>query len=163
MDQLQCLKPAIFVAMLLFPACVSSAAANAQTEAPPSIHCMPGRFIVFLARNASRLDANAKQTLDSVAQIATSGSCWNDARALLWITGHRDAGEDNAISLARAEAVRNYLAGKGLPVARIRVLDAADTRPRRSGKSGTAEPENSRIELMFQYVTEVPARDTRRR
>lgn len=163
MDQFGRRIRAILSAMLLFPACGLAAPANAQAEAPASIHCTPGPFIAFIARNAADLDANAKKTLDVVAQIATGDICWNDARTLLRVAGHRDAGEDSAVSLARAEATRNYLVGKGLPTARIKIMDMGEARLRRPAKKGTIERENSRVELIFQYVTEAPARDTRPR
>jgi outer membrane protein OmpA-like peptidoglycan-associated protein len=152
--------------LVLLPAILASAylaivPVCAQEAAPPSIHCTPGPFIAFAARNASAIDKNAKQVLDNIVEFATTGSCWTGEGVILSVVGHRDRDEDAAISLARAVATRDYLVAKGLSKARIEITDAGDTRPRRVRNTDIPERENSRVEILFQYFRATPARDTR--
>jgi len=68
------------------------------------------------------------------------------------IVGHTDrkAGDDfnDALSLRRAAAVRDWLASKGVPVAATVVVGRGERDPVVATDDGVAEPRNRRVELI---------------
>lgn len=62
----------------------------------------------------------------------------------LEISGHTAKGEQPAVSLRRAEAVRDYLVAQGVAAERLQVRGAADEEP----LGDLRKPENRRVEFM---------------
>lgn len=126
---------------------------EASNNGCPVVKVAPKR-LQFAPRKVSFASANALVTaasypmLDEVANILKEYPDYN-----LRISGHTDAVEKNATTLAesRAEAIKSYLLGKGVEESRIISSGYGNTRPISTSKSATARSQNRRVELIF-YV-----------
>ena len=143
---------------ILLVGCVPSH--RVAVEPAPDVDCAPGPFIAFFDRNSAALDSGSTEILANVGKIATE-PCWDTAAVT--ISGFKETDEDGGVSRARAVAVRDYLAVRGVGARRIRIEDFGSNRPRMAEVSGEPNRQNRRIEIVFTYLTADPAADTRRR
>lgn len=108
----------------------STGAASVKPDTlPGEIAANPGATLATIgfAEGGAGLNAEAKATLDRLAANLTT------KKGPLTLRGHSDSeGDDTAnriMSRKRAEAVRDYLAEKGVDRARMTVIALGETRP----------------------------------
>lgn len=118
----------------------------------PATACTTPIPIVFFEAGSAALDEAGGRTLDRMVLEPS----WREAGAGLRYTifGHGDrAGSDDynlALSLRRAEAVRDYLLNRGLSFGAIeRIEGLGETRPLLDTADGVAEPQNRRAEVLW--------------
>jgi outer membrane protein OmpA-like peptidoglycan-associated protein len=106
-------------------------------------------FMVFFDWDRSDLSAQAQQTLQ---QVAAAYKQRGSARVVA--TGHADkSGPDNynmALSLRRANTVKNALVRDGVPAAAISVVGKGESQPLVQTADGVREPQNRRVEIVIQ-------------
>ena len=114
----------------------------------PPAAVTPGPFLVFFDWDKSLITAEAAQILDRAAeQFAATG------QANVALAGHADtsgAADYNVrLSQRRADAVKAYLAGKGVPEAAMVTEAFGETRLLVETADGVREPQNRRVEITF--------------
>lgn len=150
----------IFAAAALLAACESApestgAKAGAGTAAPPAVtkpSIVPGSEQDFIANVGDRvffdldkyaLRADAKATLDKQAAWLKKYPTYS-----LTIEGHADERGTREYNLAlgerRANSVKEYLAGAGLPAARVKTISYGKERPVALGSNEAAWSQNRR-------------------
>jgi outer membrane protein OmpA-like peptidoglycan-associated protein len=106
-------------------------------------------FMVFFDWDRSDLSQQAMQTLQ---QVASAYKQRGSARVVA--TGHADrSGPDDynmALSLRRANAVKNALVSNGVPATAISVVGKGETQPLVPTADGVREPQNRRVEIVLQ-------------
>jgi OmpA-OmpF porin, OOP family len=119
--------------------------------APPPAPVAPQApsFMVFFDWDRSELSAQAMNTIHQVSQsYKTKGS------ARVTATGHTDkSGPDDynmALSLRRANAVKDALVRDGVPATAISVIGRGETQPLVQTADGVREPQNRRVEIVLQ-------------
>ena len=105
------------------------------------------RVIVFFAWDRPIIDGDAAARLDAmVAAVQRSPGVRID------LSGHADRSGPEAPNLRsarkRAEAVRAYLASRGVPGAAMRVMSYGEARPLIATADGVREPQNRRVEVV---------------
>jgi len=108
----------------------------------------PGPFLVFFDWDKSAITAEAAAILDRAAeQYAATG------QTRIALAGHADkSGADAynvALSQRRADAVKAYLAGKGVGADAIATEAFGEGRPLVDTADGVREPQNRRVEISF--------------
>ena len=106
-------------------------------------------FLVFFDWDRSDLSAQAQATIGQAAQaFKTKGN------ARITATGHTDrSGPDSynmALSLRRANAVKDALVRDGVPATSISVIGKGETQPLVQTADGVREPQNRRVEIVIQ-------------
>ena len=100
---------------------------------------------VFFPSGQAELGPDARRLLDGVA------ATYKGTTQRLEITGHTDtrgsAAVNASLSRARAEAVRGYLAARGIPARQLVVRYAGASRPMARGASSEDNAQNRRVEL----------------
>ena len=127
--------PVAVVAPVALPPCAPSAVT-------------PGPFLVFFDWDKSLVTAEAAAILDRAAeQFAATG------QANVALAGHADtsgtAEYNMRLSQRRADAVKGYLAGKGVPEAAMVTEAFGETRLLVETADGVREPQNRRVEITF--------------
>jgi outer membrane protein OmpA-like peptidoglycan-associated protein len=106
-------------------------------------------FIVFFDWDRSNLSA---QALNTIKQAAASYKTKGSARVTA--TGHTDkSGPDSynmALSLRRANTVKDALVREGVPATAISVIGKGETQPLVQTADGVREPQNRRVEIVIQ-------------
>ena len=123
------------------PAAAVAAPAPAAPAAPS--------FMVFFDWDRSNLSAQALNTIKQAAgQYKTKGS------ARVTATGHTDkSGPESynmALSLRRANTVKDALVREGVPATAISVIGKGETQPLVQTADGVREPQNRRVEIVIQ-------------
>ena len=131
-------------------------AAPAMPEAPapaplppcPPAAVTPGPFLVFFDWDKSMITNEAAAILDRAAeQYAATG------QTSVQLAGHADkSGQDGynvALSQRRADAVKAYLATKGVPDGSTSTEAFGESRPLVDTADGVREPQNRRVEITF--------------
>lgn len=119
------------------------------TETCPAPVVVPaGPFIVFFDWDQSDITPEAAAILDNAAAAyAQTGS------AQVMLAGHADrsgsASYNVGLSQRRADAVRAYLAGRGVPDGSISTSAFGEERPLVQTEDGVREPQNRRVEITF--------------
>ena len=126
---------------------------GAPTAAPPPPP-MPApvaapSYMVFFDWDRADLSAQALSTIQQAAgAFKTKGS------ARITATGHADkSGPENynmALSLRRANAVKDALVRDGVPAASIAVVGRGESQPLVPTADGVREPQNRRVEIVIQ-------------
>ncbi len=113
-----------------------------KKEAPKRLQ-FATRRVMFEPANAL-VKSVSYPMLDEVANILNEYPDYN-----LRIGGHADGLEKNSliVSQSRADAVKSYLLGKGVPESRITLTGFGKTRPSGSNATATARAQNRRVEL----------------
>jgi outer membrane protein OmpA-like peptidoglycan-associated protein/opacity protein-like surface antigen len=109
---------------------------------------IPGPFIVFFDWDRADITPQAASILDNAAeQYRQTGN------AQVVLAGHADrSGSDQynvGLSQRRAENVRQYLAGRGIPEGVMRTEAFGESRPLVETADGVREPQNRRVEITF--------------
>ena len=121
-------------------------------SAPPPVTQAPVQttsFMVFFDWDRSNLSAQALNTIKQAAgAYKTKGS------ARITATGHTDkSGPENynmALSLRRANAVKDALVRNGVPAGAIQVVGKGESQPLVPTADGVREPQNRRVEIVLQ-------------
>jgi len=119
--------------------------------APPPAPAAPvaPSYMVFFDWDRSDLSAQALQTIHQV-----SSAYKQKGSARVTATGHTDrSGPDDynmALSLRRANAVKNALVRDGVPASAIAVVGRGETQPLVPTADGVREPQNRRVEIVMQ-------------
>jgi len=123
------------------------AAAVAPPPAPPPV-AAPS-YMVFFDWDRSNLSA---QALNTIKQAANAFKTKGNAR--ITATGHADrSGPENynmALSLRRANAVKDALVREGVPATAIAVIGRGESQPLVPTADGVREPQNRRVEIVIQ-------------
>ena len=114
----------------------------------PPAAVTPGPFLVFFDWDKSLITAEAAAILDRAAeQYAATG------QTSVALAGHADkSGKDDynvKLSQRRADAVKAYLATKGVPDSSIVTEAFGESRPLVDTADGVREPQNRRVEITF--------------
>ena len=129
---------------VLLGSLVCAAPLDAQDPAPSA-----GRpAMVFFGWGGPEIDRDAAAILDEIAaNFATAPG------ATLIIDGHSDrsgpARPNRRTSLQRADAVRAYLARRGVPASAMTTAGHGEDRPIVATEDGVREPQNRRVEIQF--------------
>jgi OmpA-OmpF porin, OOP family len=120
----------------------------AAAPPPPAAPQAPS-FMVFFDWDRSNLSA---QALNTIRQAA--GSYKTKGSARITATGHTDkSGPDDynmALSLRRANTVKDALVREGVPATAISVIGRGETQPLVQTADGVREPQNRRVEIVIQ-------------
>jgi OOP family OmpA-OmpF porin len=116
---------------------------------PMAAPAAPPSFMVFFDWDRSNL---SQQALNTIQQAADQFKATGKAR--ITATGHADrSGPDDynmALSLRRANAVKDALVRDGVPPTVISVLGKGETQPLVQTADGVREPQNRRVEIVLQ-------------
>jgi len=120
-----------------------------EAAPPPPPPVASTSFMVFFDWDRSNLSAQALNTIKQAANAyKTKGS------ARLTATGHTDKsgpeGYNMALSLRRANAVKDALVREGVPATAITVVGRGETQPLVPTADGVREPQNRRVEIVLQ-------------
>ena len=133
-------------------AAASIVAACSSEPPPPPPQPAPAQatsFMVFFDWDRSNLSQQAQST---IAQAANTFKQTGAAR--LTATGHADrSGPENynmALSLRRANAVKDDLVRNGVPAGAISVVGRGESQPLVPTADGVREPQNRRVEIVIQ-------------
>lgn len=110
--------------------------------------CNSGPYIVFFDWDRDDITNEAANTLNSaVSQYANCGN------SQVMLAGHADrsgsATYNVGLSQRRANAVRDFLTGRGIPGGVITTQAFGETRPRVETADGVREPQNRRVEITY--------------
>ena len=124
---------------------------TAAVAAPPPAPVAPQApsFMVFFDWDRSNL---SPQALTTIQQAADSYKTKGSAR--ITATGHTDkSGPDDynmALSLRRANTVKDALVREGVPATAISVVGRGESQPLVQTADGVREPQNRRVEIVVQ-------------
>jgi hypothetical protein len=127
---------------------VAACSEPAPPPAPPPPPVQATSFMVFFDWDRSDLSAQAQSTIQQAANaFKTTG------QARVTATGHTDkSGPDNynmALSLRRANTVKDSLVRNGVPAAAISVVGKGESQPLVQTADGVREPQNRRVEIVI--------------
>jgi hypothetical protein len=137
---------------LLIAFAAASMVAACSSEPPPPPQPQPQQvqassFMVFFDWDRSNLSA---QAVNTIGQAAAAFKQTGAARIVA--TGHADrSGPDNynmALSLRRANAVKDQLVRNGVPAGAIQVIGKGESQPLVATADGVREPQNRRVEIV---------------
>jgi outer membrane protein OmpA-like peptidoglycan-associated protein/opacity protein-like surface antigen len=115
---------------------------------PPAPMVAVGPFIVFFDWDRSDITPQAAAILDNAA-----AAYQQTGQAQVVLAGHADrsgsADYNVGLSQRRADAVRSYLAGRGVPSGAIATEAFGESRPLVETADGVREPQNRRVEITF--------------
>jgi hypothetical protein len=136
----------VLATTLLVAACASEPPPPPPPPPPPVV--APQSFMVFFDWDRSNLSAQAVQTIQQAASaFKTRGS------ARITATGHTDtSGPESynmALSLRRANAVKDALVREGVPAPAISVIGRGEANPLVPTGDGVREPQNRRVEIVL--------------
>jgi outer membrane protein OmpA-like peptidoglycan-associated protein/opacity protein-like surface antigen len=119
----------------------------APVPTPPVVTPV-GPFIVFFDWDRSDITPQAAAILDNAAAAYQS-----TGQAQVVLAGHADrsgsADYNVGLSQRRADAVRSYLSGRGVPAGAIATEAFGESRPLVETADGVREPQNRRVEITF--------------
>jgi hypothetical protein len=142
------LKNLLAVAATALLAACASAPPPAPPPPPPPV-AAPQSFMVFFDWDRSTLSQQAVQT---IGQAAAAFKARGAAR--IAATGHTDtSGPENynmALSLRRANAVKNELVRQGVPAGDIQVSGRGEQGLLVQTGDGVREPQNRRVEIVIE-------------
>jgi outer membrane protein OmpA-like peptidoglycan-associated protein len=97
--------------------------------------------------SSDKLGESARQKLDDLASSLKS----QNSNVYLEIEGHTDASGDEgynlSLGLRRAEAVRRYLSGRGIPLHRMSVISYGESKPVSDNSTRDGRAANRRVEV----------------
>ena len=134
---------AVMATAMLLGAC-------ADAPPPPAVAAAPAvrNFLVFFDFDRSTLTPRARDVVKEAATVAKAGQ-----NARLTATGHTDtsgpANYNMALSLRRANAVKDALVREGVPAASIAVAGRGEEALLVTTKDSVREPQNRRVEIVI--------------
>jgi hypothetical protein len=135
-----------FAAASFAAACASEPPPPQPAPPPPAVQA--SSFMVFFDWDRSDLSAQAQNTIQQAANTYKSTGA-----ARITATGHADrSGPDNynmALSLRRANAVKDSLVRNGVPAGAISVTGRGESQPLVPTADGVREPQNRRVEIVL--------------
>jgi OmpA family len=146
--------------LLIAFAAASFVAACSSEPPPPPPQSQPAQatsFMVFFDWDRYNLSQQAENT---ISQAAAAYKQTGAAR--ITATGHTDlsgpANYNMALSLRRANAVKDSLVRNGVPAGAIQVVGKGKTQPLVPTADGVREPQNRRVEIVLgEQQSAVPA------
>jgi outer membrane protein OmpA-like peptidoglycan-associated protein len=115
---------------------------------PPPAAAAPS-FMVFFDWDRSNL---SEQALNTIRQAA--GAYKTKGNARITATGHTDKSGPEAynmaLSLRRANTVKDALVREGVPATAIAVIGRGESQPLVQTADGVREPQNRRVEIVVQ-------------
>jgi OOP family OmpA-OmpF porin len=115
---------------------------------PPAVPSAPS-YMVFFDWDRSNLSAQAVATIKQASDAFKA-----TGRARITATGHTDKSGPEAynmaLSLRRANAVKDQLVRDGVPAAAITVIGRGESQPLVPTADGVREPQNRRVEIVLQ-------------
>jgi hypothetical protein len=140
----------VFAATFLLGACASQQPAPPPPPPPPPMAQAP-TFMVFFDWDSSRL---SPASLNVITQAVTAFRSTGSARVTA--TGHTDtSGPDSynmALSLRRANAVKNEMVRQGVPADAIAVVGKGESQLLVPTGDNVREPQNRRVEIVVSGV-----------
>ncbi|MBN9087586.1 MAG: OmpA family protein [Reyranella sp.] len=137
--------------LIAFAAASLVAACSSEPPPPPPAQPQPAQatsFMVFFDWDRYNLSPQAEST---IGQAAAAFKQTGAARVVA--TGHADrSGPENynmALSLRRANAVKDSLVRNGVPAGAIQVIGKGETQPLVPTADGVREPQNRRVEIVI--------------
>jgi OOP family OmpA-OmpF porin len=128
---------------------VKLGAPAAAPPPPPAPMAAAPSFMVFFDWDRSNL---SQQALNTIRQASDQFKATGKAR--ITATGHADrSGPEDynmALSLRRANAVKDALVRDGVPATAISVIGKGETQPLVQTADGVREPQNRRVEIVLQ-------------
>jgi hypothetical protein len=142
-----------FATASLLAACSEPAPPPAPPPPPPA---QAPSFMVFFDWDRSNLSSQAENTISQAANsFKTTGA------ARVTSTGHTDtSGTPNynmALSLRRANTVKDSLVRNGVPASAITVIGKGETQLLVQTGDGVREPQNRRVEIVIGGATAAPS------
>jgi OOP family OmpA-OmpF porin len=135
---------AVMAAAFMLSACDEPASAPPQAAAPAVRN-----FLVFFDFDRSNLTPRAQAIVKEAATVAKAGQ-----NARVTCTGHTDtsgpANYNMALSLRRANAVKDALVREGVPAGQIAVAGRGEEQLLVRTADGVREPQNRRVEIVVQ-------------
>ena len=123
-------------------------APEAAPPPPPAPPVASNSFMVFFDWDRSNLSSQALATIQQAANAFKS-----KGNARITATGHTDkSGPENynmALSLRRANAVKDALVRDGVPATAISVIGKGESQPLVQTADGVREPQNRRVEIVL--------------
>jgi len=123
------------------------APAPAPAPVPPPTRATS--YMVFFDFDRSAITATAATTIRQAAADAKAGR-----KTSIGVTGHADrSGSDAynmALSMRRANAVKDALVREGIPASGITVVGKGESSPLVQTADGVREPQNRRVEIVLQ-------------
>ena len=128
---------------------VKFGAPSAPPPPPPTPVAQAPSFMVFFDWDRSNL---SQQALTTIQQAANAFKTKGNAR--ITATGHTDTSGPEAynmaLSLRRANTVKDALVRDGVPATAISVIGKGETQPLVQTADGVREPQNRRVEIVLQ-------------
>jgi outer membrane protein OmpA-like peptidoglycan-associated protein len=125
---------------------------GAPAAAPPPApapSAPAANYMVFFDFDRSDITATAAETIRKAAADAKAGQ-----KTRIGVTGHADrSGSDAynmALSLRRANSVKDQLVRDGIPAANITIAGRGESQPLVQTADGVREPQNRRVEIVLQ-------------
>jgi hypothetical protein len=145
--------------LLIAFAAASLVAACSSQPPPPPPQPAPAQatsFMVFFDWDRSDLSQQAQNTISQAANAFKQTGA-----ARITATGHADrSGPENynmALSLRRANAVKDSLVRNGVPAGAIQVIGKGESQPLVPTADGVREPQNRRVEIVVGEQQAAPA------
>ena len=115
---------------------------------PPVADCSPGPYIVFFEWDKSDVTPDAATILDNA--VSAYSNCGS---AQVMLAGYADksgsASYNVGLSQRRADAVKAYMASKGIPDGVMTTQAFGETNPRVETADGVRELQNRRVEITY--------------
>ena len=147
--------------LILFATTLAIAACSSEPPPPPPSPpppVAPPSYMVFFDWDSSRL---SPQALNTLSQVVTTFR--NTGSARLTATGHTDTSGspqyNMALSLRRANAVKDELVRQGVPAAAITVIGKGESELLVQTGDGVREPQNRRVEIVVQGAPQTVSND----
>jgi outer membrane protein OmpA-like peptidoglycan-associated protein len=116
--------------------------------APEAKVCTPGPYIVFFDWNKSDVTPEAASILDNA--ISNYADCSNTKVVIAGYTDRSGSASYNVgLSQRRADTVRSYMGGKGIPDAAMSAQGFGESNPRVPTADGVRELQNRRVEITY--------------